>query len=90
MKYAYLLKSLSPPEQRYVGSTTDLQARLHQHNQDKVSHTAKYLPWEIHVADGKCHICKKRWKLRGASCSRESSLKLVTLGRRGERQFRMV
>jgi len=65
MKYAWLLKSLSSPEQRYVGSTTDLQARLQQHNQGKVSHTAKYLPWEIHVADGKCHIGRKRRKPRG-------------------------
>jgi putative endonuclease len=50
MKYVYLLKSLSDPEQHYVGSTSDLQARLQQHNQGRVYHTAKYLPWEIHVA----------------------------------------
>ena len=65
MKHAWLLKSLSSPKQRHVGSTTDLQARLQQHNQGKVSRTTKYLSWEIHVADGKCQICKKRWKPGG-------------------------
>jgi putative endonuclease len=50
MKYVYLLKSLSDPEQRYIGSTSDLQARLQQHNQGRVCYTAKHLPWEIHVA----------------------------------------
>jgi putative endonuclease len=50
MKYVYLLKSLSSPQQRYIGSTTDLQARLQQHNQGRVRHTAKYPLWEVHVA----------------------------------------
>lgn len=49
MKYVYLLKSISSPQRRYIGSTTDLQARLQQHNEGRVFHTAKYRPWEIHV-----------------------------------------
>ena len=49
MKYVYLLKSVSRPEQRYIGSTTDLKARLEQHNQGRVPHTSKFVPWEIHV-----------------------------------------
>ena len=50
MKYVYLLKSLSHPDERYVGGTTDLQARLAQHNAGRVPHTSKYVPWGIHVA----------------------------------------
>jgi predicted GIY-YIG superfamily endonuclease len=50
MKYVYLLKSLSSPQQRYIGSSADLQARLRQHNQGRVVHTARYLAWEVRVA----------------------------------------
>jgi hypothetical protein len=50
MKYVYMLKSLSDPKQRYVSSATDLQARLRQHNQGRVPHTATYVPWEAHIA----------------------------------------
>jgi predicted GIY-YIG superfamily endonuclease len=32
MKYVYLLQSLSVPTQRYVGVTTNLEARLQSHN----------------------------------------------------------
>ena len=50
MKYVYLLKSLSHPDKQYVGSTTNLQARLARHNQGRAPHTSKYVPWKIHVA----------------------------------------
>ena len=50
MKYIYFLKSLSQPDQRYIGCTSDLRARLEQHNPGRVRHTAKYRPWGIHVA----------------------------------------
>ncbi|MGA2221270.1 MAG: GIY-YIG nuclease family protein [Verrucomicrobiia bacterium] len=50
MKYVYLLKSISDPGQRYIGCTANLQARLDQHNQGRVFHTAKHQPGEIHVA----------------------------------------
>ena len=47
MKYVYLLQSISHPEQRYVGLTSDLQKRLAAHNASKSPHTAKYRPWKI-------------------------------------------
>ncbi len=47
MKYVYLLKSISHPDQRYVGLTTDPQKRLVTHNAGQSPHTAKYRPWEI-------------------------------------------
>jgi predicted GIY-YIG superfamily endonuclease len=50
MKYTYLLKSLAQPDQHYIGCTSDLRARIEQHNRGRVHHTAKYRPWKIHVA----------------------------------------
>ena len=47
MKYVYLLQSISHPEQRYVGLTSDLRKRLAAHNAGKSPHTAKYRPWKI-------------------------------------------
>ena len=50
MKCVYLLRSLSQPDQHYVGLTADIDARLKAHNTGKVPHTAKYLPWEVVVS----------------------------------------
>ena len=36
MFYTYILRSLSHPEQHYIGSTADLQARLAKHNAGEV------------------------------------------------------
>ena len=47
MHYVYLLQSLSDPTQRYVGLTSDLKTRLAKHNKGDVSHTSKFLPWEL-------------------------------------------
>ena len=47
MFYAYVLRSLSDPTQRYVGSTQDLRARLAKHNKGDVPHTSKYRPWKV-------------------------------------------
>ena len=45
MKYVYLLRSLSHPDQRYVGLTVDFQSRLAEHNRGKSPYTSKYAPW---------------------------------------------
>ncbi|MDE1901091.1 MAG: GIY-YIG nuclease family protein [Alphaproteobacteria bacterium] len=47
MYYVYLLKSLSQPEQKYVGVTEDLKKRFEDHNRGFSEHTAKYKPWEL-------------------------------------------
>ena len=47
MFYTYILRSLSAPDQRYVGSTEDLKSRLAKHNKGDVPHTGKYRPWKI-------------------------------------------
>ena len=47
MYYAYVLRSLAEPAQRYIGSTQDLRARLAKHNKGDVPHTSKYRPWKV-------------------------------------------
>ena len=47
MFYTYILRSLSNPEQRYIGSTSDLRSRLAKHNKGDVPHTAKFHPWKV-------------------------------------------
>ena len=47
MFYTYILRSLSHPEQRYIGSTSDLKSRLAKHNAGEVPHTAKFHPWKV-------------------------------------------
>ena len=50
MKYVYLLQSISHPPKRYTGITSDLQARIKEHNAGKLPTTAKHKPWKIVVA----------------------------------------
>ena len=50
MFYTYILRSLSQPEQRYIGSTADLKSRLAKHNAGEVPHTSKFKPWHIQTA----------------------------------------
>ena len=44
---AYVLQSVSHPEQLYRGHTTDLKQRLSEHNAGKCPHTAKFTPWRL-------------------------------------------
>ena len=47
MFYTYILRSLSHPDQRYIGSASDLKSRLAKHNAGEVPHTAKFCPWKV-------------------------------------------
>lgn len=47
MKYVYLLRSISHPNQRYVGITSNLQERLRAHNAGQSLHTSKHRPWAL-------------------------------------------
>jgi predicted GIY-YIG superfamily endonuclease len=47
MKHVYLIQSLSQPEQRYVGLTSDLDKRLAAHNAGQSPHTSKFIPWKL-------------------------------------------
>jgi putative endonuclease len=48
--YVYLLRSEKDPQQRYIGSTMDLDHRLDEHNAGKSTHTSKFKPWKIVTA----------------------------------------
>jgi predicted GIY-YIG superfamily endonuclease len=48
--YVYLLNSVAHPNRYYVGSTSDLKARLAKHNRGEVFHTSKSVPWKIKTA----------------------------------------
>ena len=47
VKYVYLIRSRSAPDQRYIGVTSNLEERLRTHNADGSPHTSKYTPWEL-------------------------------------------
>lgn len=47
MKSVYLLRSLTHPDQHYVGVTSEVRERLKAHNAGQSVHTAKYRPWEL-------------------------------------------
>ena len=45
----YILHSLSEPKRPYIGLTSDVAARLADHNAGRCPHTARHRPWQIHV-----------------------------------------
>jgi predicted GIY-YIG superfamily endonuclease len=47
MFYTYVIESLSNPENRYIGHSTNLKQRLTDHNTGKCPHTAKARPWKV-------------------------------------------
>ena len=47
MKYVYLIQSISHPNQRYVGLTSNLENRLTAHNYGQSPHTAEFRPWQL-------------------------------------------
>lgn len=47
MFYTYIIRSLSRPDQRYIGHTADLRARLKSHNEGTTPHSAKFRPWKV-------------------------------------------
>ncbi|WP_425993177.1 GIY-YIG nuclease family protein [Brevundimonas sp. TWP2-3-2] len=47
MRYVYLLQNIDWPDERYVGMTEDLKARLAAHNAGQSPHTSKFKPWRL-------------------------------------------
>ena len=47
MKCVYILRSTAFPDRYYTGITENIDSRLDKHNAGEVSHTSKYLPWEL-------------------------------------------
>lgn len=48
-RYVYVLKNRSHPPKYYTGLTSDLRARLDEHNRGKCTHTAGGRPWHFDV-----------------------------------------
>ena len=65
--YVLILRSLSNPEQRYIGSTSDLRSRLAKHNEGDVPHTAKFRPWKVEACFGFRNRGKSRCFLKSGS-----------------------
>jgi len=63
MAFVYILKSLSK-KITYVGSTTDLERRLSEHNGGKCKFTKKYLPWIIFYKEEFTDLSKARERER--------------------------
>jgi predicted GIY-YIG superfamily endonuclease len=49
MFYTCILESEKNPGERYIGHTSDLEARLAAHNPGRSAHTAKFLPWKLNL-----------------------------------------
>ncbi len=47
MFYVYLIKSISKPNQHYVGYSGNYEKRLEYHNAGQSTHTNKFKPWEL-------------------------------------------
>lgn len=71
MHYVYILKSLRN-NKYYIGYTSNLEKRLHEHNSGRVKFTRLYIPWELYYFDKFIDIKKamfrekqfKSWKSR--------------------------
>jgi len=47
MHYVYILRSKSTPGAIYIGETSDLKARLRQHNNSENYFSKRHTPWEV-------------------------------------------
>jgi putative endonuclease len=64
--FVYVLRSI-PTGRRYIGATSDVQRRLHEHNTKKGRWTSSFQPWEL--------IALEELANRGEAMARESFLK---------------
>ena len=47
--FVYVLKNADPVPRFYVGLTSDVRARVGDHNTGRCPHTARHRPWQLHV-----------------------------------------
>ena len=66
----YVLKNTDPTPHFYVGVTSDVQARLADHNAGRCPHTASRRPWQVHVViefqDEQRALCFERYLKSGS------------------------
>ena len=48
-RFVYIIRSLNHPHKRYIGVTSDINARLSAHNAGQNRSTASWTPWRIDV-----------------------------------------
>ena len=48
-RFVYVLKSADGDPHFYIGLTSDVRARLSDHNAGRCPHTARYRPWQLHA-----------------------------------------
>jgi predicted GIY-YIG superfamily endonuclease len=48
-RFVYVLKDVEKEPHFYVGLTSDVEARLADHNMGRCPHTASHRPWHLHV-----------------------------------------
>jgi putative endonuclease len=48
-RFVYVLRNADQTPQFYVGLTSDINARLPDHNTGRCPHTASRRPWQLHV-----------------------------------------
>ena len=48
-RFVYIIRSLSSPQKRYIGATSDVRARLSGHNAGQNRSTAPWKPWGVDV-----------------------------------------
>jgi predicted GIY-YIG superfamily endonuclease len=49
-RFVYILESVASPGRHYIGLTSDVAARLREHNAGKAVHTWKHRPWRLRAA----------------------------------------
>ncbi len=69
----YVLRSLSDRDRYYTGVTSDLSARLSDHNAGRCPHTADGRPWQVdmsvHFADEPRAVRFERYLKSGSGCA---------------------
>jgi putative endonuclease len=48
-RFVYIIRSVSRPQNRYIGVTSDVEARVNAHNAGQNGSTAPWRPWGIDV-----------------------------------------
>jgi putative endonuclease len=69
----YVLRSVGTPDRYYTGLTSDLNARLDDHNAGRCRHTADGRPWiidlSVHFADETRAVRFERYLKTGSGCA---------------------
>jgi len=72
-RFVYVLNSMADPTKYYTGLTSNVRARLADHNQGRCAHTATGRPWRAIVvvafADEKRATAFERYLKSGSGCA---------------------